>query len=130
MNITAAGRLGADPEIKTTRGGKAFVSFSIGCRNGWDKEAKKEKTEWLRCSAFGKTGETISKHCKKGDFIIATSVSMETTKSEKDGQTKYYTNFTVWSMEFGPKATSAGSSSHDQSEVYENVATEDSEPPF
>lgn len=87
------GRLGQDPEIRYTKDGKAVASFSIACSESWkDKQTgeKKESTEWVNISAFGKLAEIIEKYLNKGSQVYV-SGKFKTDKYEKDGQTRYNT---------------------------------------
>lgn len=67
--VTLHGNLGQDPELKTSQGGKSFCNFSIATSDGWGDN---KKTNWHRCTAFGKPAEIISKYVKKGDEIVVT----------------------------------------------------------
>ncbi len=107
LNITAAGRLGGDPEVKMSRNNKPYCKFTVACKTGWDKEKNQEKTEWLSCTAFGKTGEAISAHMHKGDQIIIDRAVLETHDYEKDGVKHRFTGIIVFSFEFGAKAGGA-----------------------
>ncbi|MFA6204531.1 MAG: single-stranded DNA-binding protein [Gallionella sp.] len=66
------GRLGKDPESRYMPNGDAVTSFSLAVGSTWkDKNSgeKKESTEWVNVTAFGKLGEIISKYCLKGSQI-------------------------------------------------------------
>lgn len=86
------GRLGQEPTIRYTPDGKAVASFSIACGSSWKDQAgeKKESTEWIRLSAFGKLAEIIGQYCHKGQQVFV-SGRMQTRQWEKDGVKKYTT---------------------------------------
>ena len=66
------GHLGKDPETRYTAGGDAVANFSIACTESWkDKQSgeKKELTEWVRCSTFGKLAEICGQYLKKGSQV-------------------------------------------------------------
>ena len=88
------GNLGKDPEIRYTQGGDAIANFSIACTESWkDKQTgeKKEMTEWVRISAFGKLAEICSQYLKKGSQVYVEG-SLRTRKwTDKDGQERYTT---------------------------------------
>lgn len=94
------GRLGQDPEIKSSAGGDVIASFSIACGSSWkDKQGvKQERTEWVNCSAFGKLAEIIAEYVKKGSQIYV-SGKIKTDKYEKDGQTRHSTKIVVNDMQ-------------------------------
>jgi len=95
--LTAIGNLGKDPELKYTPSGGAVCSFSLAVNESWKDQAtgeKKEHTEWLSMTAWGKTAEIISKYACKGTMAYVEG-RIRTKKVEKDGETKYYTNIYV-----------------------------------
>lgn len=88
------GNLGRDPETRYTASGEAICNFSIACTENWkDKQTgeRKEMTEWVRISAFGKLAEICSQYLKKGSQVYVEG-SMRTRKwTDKDGQERYTT---------------------------------------
>ena len=71
--IIIAGRLGRDPELKTANSGTELVNFTVAV----DRRAKKgedKKTDWINCTAFGKTAAFINQYFKKGDGITVTAI--------------------------------------------------------
>lgn len=60
-------KLTSNPEIKVTKTGKHMCSFRIVNNEGWGDN---KKTEFIRCIAFGNTGNVINNNFKKGDWII------------------------------------------------------------
>ena len=107
------GRLGRDPEVKYMPSGSAVVNFSIAVGQSWkDKETgqKKEKTEWVRISAFGKLAEICGEYLSKGKQIFI-SGRMETRKWEKDGVPQYSTEIIANDVQFlGSRGDSQGTS--------------------
>ena len=88
------GNLGRDPETRFTASGEAICNFSIACTESWkDKQSgeRKEMTEWVRISAFGKLAEICSQYLKKGSQVYVEG-SLRTRKwTDKDGQERYTT---------------------------------------
>lgn len=88
------GNLGRDPETRYTASGEAICNFSIACTETWkDKQTgeRKEMTEWVRISAFGKLAEICSQYLKKGSQVYVEG-SLRTRKwTDKDGQESYTT---------------------------------------
>jgi len=96
------GRLGRDPEVRYMPSGSAVCNFSIAVGQTWkDKETgqKKEKTEWVRISAFGKLAEICGEYLSKGKQILI-SGRMETRKWEKDGEPQYSTEIIANDVQF------------------------------
>jgi single-strand DNA-binding protein len=82
------GRLGNDPEVRTTSSDKRVVTLRL-CTTSFSKGKKYD--EWHTVVAWGDglTG-LIEKHLHKGDAVLVTG-SNRTRKWEKDGQTHYST---------------------------------------
>lgn len=88
------GNLGRDPETRYSASGDAICNFSIACTESWkDKQSgeRKEMTEWVRISVFGKLAEICSQYLKKGSQVYVEG-SLRTRKwTDKDGQERYTT---------------------------------------
>lgn len=56
-----------DTELKMTKNGKEFCSFTIANEEGW---GDKKTTDYIRCAAWGNTAKTIVNHFPKGAPII------------------------------------------------------------
>ena len=86
------GRLGADPELKTSAGGKKYMNFSVAVQRMpyKDKEGKEIKPDpdWMRVTLFDKTAEFFVKQDpKKGDIVeIEGSLSENKRKDEETGK--------------------------------------------
>ena len=90
------GRLGDDPELKSTRNGTSYCQFSLATdrpvkdRNDeWTKE-----TEWHRCIVWGRTAEFLCQHASKGSTVHVVGDN-RTSKYEKEGVTMYATQVHV-----------------------------------
>lgn len=88
------GNLGRDPEMRYTASGEAICNFSIACTDTWkDKQTgeKKEQTEWVRISFFGKLAEIAGQYLKKGSQVYIEG-SLRTRKwTDQNGQERYTT---------------------------------------
>lgn len=84
-NVSLIGRLGRDPELKYTSGGKAITKFTLAVDAGKDHDGQ-PKTDWIDCTAFDKTAEIVATYARKGDRI-GVSGSLHTRSYEtQDGQ--------------------------------------------
>lgn len=111
------GNLGRDPEMKYTASGEAICNFSIACTESWkDKQTgeKKEMTEWVRISFFGKLAEICGQYLKKGSQVYVEG-SMRTRKwTDKDGQERYTTEIRGDVMRIlGSKDSQSGGGNYD-----------------
>jgi single-strand DNA-binding protein len=92
---TFTGRLGADPEVRTTQSGKAVTSLRLAVGESWRDKAtgeKKEKTEWVSVIIWNEAlGKVASTYCKKGSRILIQG-SLQTRKwQDQSGADRYST---------------------------------------
>lgn len=81
-NISIAGNLGRDAEVRHMQNGDAVCSFTVADSQGKDKE-----TIWWRCSMFGKRAESLAPYLKKGAQVTVAGNVIERAY-EKDGEQK------------------------------------------
>lgn len=94
-HCTFIGNVGKEPEIRDV-GGSKVASFSIACTEKWkDKNGdRKEKTEWVNCSAWGALAVIVEQYVNKGSKLYIAG-RLETREYEKDGQKRYATQINV-----------------------------------
>ena len=92
----AIGRLGKDPEVRTTAGGKAVANFSLATDSGY---GEKKTTQWHRVVAWEKTAELAQKYLKKGSKIYLEG-EVQYGKYDKDGVTHYTTDIVARNIQF------------------------------
>lgn len=80
-NITVAGTLGRDAEIKHMANGDAIASFSVA-----DSQGKDKATIWWNCSLFGKRAESLAPYLIKGGAVTVSGNVTEREWTDKDGQ--------------------------------------------
>ena len=99
------GRLGRDPEIRHTSGGKQVASFSLACS---EKFGGKESTEWVNAIAWEKLAEICGNYLQKGSLVYI-SGRMQTRKwQDKDGNDRYATEIVVREMKMLDKRSDGG----------------------
>ena len=97
IKVFLNGNLVKDPELKTTQGGKQVASFTVADNRG------KDKTVYVNCIAWEKTGELIAQYFGKGDRFCGVGDLDIRKYDDKDGVTKYVTEITVNGFDFPPK---------------------------
>lgn len=88
-NVVLIGRLTKDPEVRYTGDQMAIATFTLAIDRPKRKDKEKE-TDFIRCTAFGKTAENIERWVSKGK-LIAIEGSIRTGSYTKDDGTKVYT---------------------------------------
>ncbi len=125
INITVAGKLGKDAEIRAA-GKDNVTSFSVASDSKYGKE---KTTIWIDCSIFGKRGEALAPYLKKGNPV---TVVGELTQREHNGKT--YLGCRVDHIELQGKSgssESSGGSSRQSPAPSTDLSTEDdSDIPF
>lgn len=90
MNLAILlGYITKDIETKTTSSGKEVASFSLAVRRD------NENTDFIPCTAFGKTAELLSKYCSKGSKISVEGSLRQNTYTDKDGNKRTTYNVLV-----------------------------------
>ncbi len=65
-NLTIAGRIGGDAEVRFTKSGDPVASFTVAV----DSKVKGEKvTTWFRCNVWGKRAEALAPYLTKGTVV-------------------------------------------------------------
>lgn len=80
-NITIAGQLGKDAEVRYLPNGDPVTSFSVA-----DSQGKDKPTIWWRCSLFGKRAESLAPYLTKGQAVTVSGTVTE-REYQKDGTT-------------------------------------------
>ena len=118
-NVILMGRLTRDPELKYSQSGKAFSKFTVAV----NREFNREEADFINCTAWGKTAETIAEYLRKGRRI-ALQGRISVSSYEQNGETKWSTEVIVDKFEFVDTANSTGGqSSYTQPKKSENSFT-------
>ena len=95
-NITIAGRLGKDAELRRTQNGTLVLGFSVAVDDRQNKS-----TMWFSCSLWGKRGESLAQYLTKG---TAVTVMGDFSTREHEGKTYLEVNVSDVAMQGGGKA--------------------------
>ena len=106
--FTGIGRLTNDPELKYTAAGMAYAKFTLAI----NRVPKKDETDFINCTAWGKTAEVVGEYVRKGHRLAVTG-SLKIDHFEKNGEKRTSAGINVNSVEFleSAKTTSPSSSS-------------------
>lgn len=83
------GRMIKEPE----ENGKA-IKFTIAVTRDYKNANNEYESDFIRCVAFGQTGNYIKEYCHKGD-LIGIDGAITTSKYEKDGKMQYNIEITA-----------------------------------
>jgi single-strand DNA-binding protein len=79
-NISIAGTLGKDAEVRYLPNGDAVCNFSVADSMGKDKG-----TIWWNCQLFGKRAESLSQYLTKGQAVTVSGSVTEREWNDKEG---------------------------------------------
>jgi single-strand DNA-binding protein len=99
--VILIGRLGKDPEIRSTPGGQTVTKFTLATDERYTDRAgeKQERTEWHNIVAWGKLGEICGQYLRKGKLVyIDGAIRTETWDDKESGQKKYKTTIVADNM--------------------------------
>jgi len=120
MNLVVLmGRIAREIELKETGSGLKIAKFTIAL-DGYKKD---DDSEFVRCTAFGKTAEIIDQYLSQGDGIQVQG-RIKTDTWEKDGEKKFSTGVIIDRFEF-PPGKNSGSGSKPKAQKPNKKATVD-----
>ena len=108
--VMLIGNVGSDPEIRATSSGNRVAKLSLATNRTWKDGGgqQQEKTEWHRLAFFGRLVDIVEQWVNKGDRLYVEG-RVEYSQTEKDGQTRYWTDIIVVEMVMlGSTAAGAG----------------------
>jgi single-strand DNA-binding protein len=138
--VILIGRLGRDPEIKSTPSGSTVAKFSLATDESYTDRggAKQERTEWHNIVAWDKLAEICGQYLKKGKLVfIEGRIHTDSWDDKETGVKKYRTEIIAREMkmldrrgddESGSYATVGASRSSGATGT--QIAEDDDEVPF
>lgn len=104
--VILIGRLTRDVEMKQTQSGKTYCRFSLAVDRGMSKAKKEEAkakgaetVDFIPCTAWDKTAQTLSKYTEKGCRITVTGSIQRRSYEDKNGQKTTATDVIVRNAE-------------------------------
>lgn len=94
--IVLIGNVCADPEERTTTSGKTVTNFTVAV----SRKADKDKTDFFRCAAWGKTGEVCGQYLGKGKKVCVIGEVSARAYTDKQGEAKASLEVFVTEVEF------------------------------
>ena len=96
---TLIGRIGRDPEVRTTPSGSRVVSFSLATSERWrDKSSgeMKEKSEWHNIVIWNENiGKIAEQYCRKGSQVLVEGAVQTREYTDKDGNQRRTTEIVM-----------------------------------
>lgn len=95
--VILLGRLGNNPEVRTTQNGIIVASLSLATNDGMGENIT---TEWHRVTVFGKAAEVIQKYCTKGSQLFIEGRLRTNKYQDKNGNMQYSTEIVANNFQF------------------------------
>ena len=113
--VTLIGRVGKDPEFRTTAGGTAMAKFSLATSEKRKKDGQVvETTEWHRCVAWERNAEVLRDYVHKGDLLYVEARIHYDSYENKEGVKVYTTDIVVSNFQMLSGKGESGSGSAPQ----------------
>lgn len=104
--ITLAGNVSSDVEMRYTASGKAVTSFNMAINEG---SGEKKTTLFVRVSCWEKLAEVVSQYLTKGQqVLISGRLAPSRAYARKDGELAASTEITANVVQFGAKSSKSG----------------------
>jgi single-strand DNA-binding protein len=93
--ITLAGKVAKEPEMRYTSGGKPVTNFSIPV-----SEKKDGPTQWFRVACWEKMAETVATYVHKGAVVLVKGRVSARAYTDHNGETQAALEVTAGNVKF------------------------------
>lgn len=98
--VMLIGNVGNEPEIRMTASGAKVAKISVATNRRYQDRSgqQQEKTEWHRCTLFGKLADITEQWVHKGDRIYVEGRLEYSQTQDEQGGTRYWTDIVITEM--------------------------------
>ena len=101
--ITIAGHLGADPEVRFTSSGQKVTTLRVAARARRSSKDAKDETIWWRVTVWGEQFDKMMAYFKKGyPIIVIGELSKPEIFTDREGRPQVSMNITAQNLLFSP----------------------------
>jgi single-strand DNA-binding protein len=98
--VFLVGRLGADPEMKTTKNGKSYARLSLATDKWSQKDGKWEQhTDWHKVTVWGHQASQCADNLAKGAPVFVEG-ELSRYNYEENGEKRFVTSITAQAISF------------------------------
>ena len=127
--VIILGRLGQDPDVRSTAGGTQVVNLNVATNELGPKDdngTRSDLTEWHRCVLFGRTAEIAAQYLRKGSLVYLEGRLQTRKWQDQTGNDRYSTEIVANEMQLmGGRDSAAGAP---QGGGYQNQSQPQSQP--
>ena len=99
--IIIYGRLVRDPELRFTQSQTPVATFTVAVDRDFQSGGTEDKTDFIECAAWRKTGEFVSKNFRKGSLIVVSGRLQSRKWEDRDGNKRVAWEINAESVYFG-----------------------------
>ena len=100
-HVILIGRLGKDPELRSTTSGKNCCSFTLAVgRDITSGKSVNQDTDWINCVAWGTQADNLCKYQEKGSLIAVEGRIQTRSYDNQNGQKVYVTEVLVSRIQY------------------------------
>lgn len=100
-HIDIMGRLTADPQLKASKNGVPYATFTIAC----DRDVGEKNTDFFRVKAWRKTAEFVNNYFKKGQMAVISGRLQINDWTDGEGNKAKLVEIEANSVYFGSSST-------------------------
>ncbi len=103
--VLVAGRLTADPQLRSTTGGQSVGTFGVATSRSWTDKGgqKQEQTEFHNIVVWGRQAELCAQYLKKGALVLIEGRLQTREWEDKTGGKRRTTEIIAEAVQFGPR---------------------------
>ncbi|MFQ9516313.1 MAG: single-stranded DNA-binding protein [Eubacterium sp.] len=113
--VILMGRLTRDPEVRYSTSGDnqlAIARYTLAVDRRFKRDGDNQTADFIRCVAFGRSGEFAEKYFRQGTKIVAEGRIQTGSYQDKDGKTVYTTEVVVENQEFAESKAASDNNSY------------------
>jgi single-strand DNA-binding protein len=114
--VGIVGRLTKDPTMRVMGEGRIHTSFIVAVSRNYKNQKGEVETDFVLCSAWGRSAHNISKYCTKGSLVAVTGRLQSRHYNKEDGSRVYVTEVLGDQIRFLDKRKGKEESVHKQPE--------------
>lgn len=98
--VILIGNLGDEPTTRYTQAGTAVATFNVATTERWKGQdgQMQEKTEWVKCTAFGRLAEICGEYLSKGSKVYVEGRLQTDKWKDQSGNDRYSTGVVLREM--------------------------------
>ncbi len=98
--VTLLGRVGADPELRSTKSGTAVVQLRLATDRYSKSNGGQSETDWHTVVCWGKTAEAVARYVRTGDRVHVSGRlrqhSWQTESGERRSRTEVHSSEVIF----------------------------------